>query len=144
MFLIDTCVLSELSKPQPEKAVVNWFEAHKHATMFISSMVVLELVRGIMRLPVGQKRAILEHWLVQTRKHYADCVLPVSTDVAEVAAQLMVKLEKQGQQILLPDALIAATALSHQLILVTRNSKDFLHTDVLLLNPWHSSTQVVS
>jgi hypothetical protein len=70
-----------------------------------------------MRLPVGQKRAILEHWLVQTRKHYADCVLPVSTDVAEVAAQL---------------------------ILVTRNSKDFLHTDVLLLNPWHSSTQVVS
>jgi predicted nucleic acid-binding protein len=144
MFLIDTCVLSELAKSQPEKAVLSWFEAHKDANMFISSIVVLELTRGIARLPVGQKRAALEDWLVRTKRNFADAVLPVSTDIADTTAQLMVKLEKQGRQILMPDALIAVTALEHDLILVTRNIKDFSHTDVLLLNPWQSSTQVVS
>ncbi len=135
-YLLDTCVLSEFKKKQPEQKVIDWLDAQVEETLFLSVVTIGEIQKGISRLPASKRKTELEIWLAELIYRYDERVLPLDTKVMRQWGQLTGALEKQGQALPLMDSLIAATSLTHNLILVTRNEPDFAATNVAILNPW--------
>ena len=132
-FLVDTCVLSELVKPQPSPRVSEWFKAAPPQTLFISVLTLGEIRKGIEKLPQSRRRARIVAWLnTELPAWFEDRVLSVDAGVADEWGRLMAR---RGS---LPaiDSLIAATAIQHRLAVVTRNESDFAAAGVDLLNPW--------
>lgn len=135
--LLDTNVVSELRKIGDGKAdprVMAWIDAEDAATLFISVITILELERGV--LGVGRRDAAqggrLRAWLDQhVRPAFAGRILPVDDAVATRCAHLHVP-DRRNEA----DALIAATALVHNLSVVTRNVRDFEGTGVVVIDPW--------
>lgn len=95
-----------------------------------------ELVYGAKRLPVGAKRRDLEAWITSLRQTYAARILPADDETAAIWGELTATVQAAGRLLTPQDGLIAATALRHGLHLMTRNTKDFATTGVLLINPW--------
>ncbi|MGH9801380.1 MAG: type II toxin-antitoxin system VapC family toxin [Blastocatellia bacterium] len=135
-YLLDTCVLSEFKKKQPEQKVIDWLDAQVEETLFLSVVTVGEIQKGISRLPASKRQAELEIWLDELIYRYDERVLLLDTGVMRQWGELTGALEKQGRTLPLLDSLIAATSLAHDLILVTRNEPDFAATNVIILNPW--------
>lgn len=135
-YLMDTCVLSEFKKKQPEQKVIDWLDAQIEETLFLSVVTIGEIQKGISRLPASNRKTELEIWLEELIYRYDERVLPLDTEVMQRWGQLTGVLETQGHTLPLLDSLIAATSLTHNLILVTRNEPDFVATNVALLNPW--------
>lgn len=136
-YLLDTSVISELRKVGDGKAdanVVAWIEAEDAARFFISAITVIELERGVLRV---QRRdaaqgARLRSWLDgQVRPEFAGRILTVDDAVATRCAHLHVP-DRRNEA----DALIAATALVHDMAVVTRNVRDFEGTGVVVVDPW--------
>jgi len=136
--LLDTNVISELLKPQPEPKVVNWIEATDEDLMFLSVLTTGEIRKGINLHPDSGRRAKLEGWLASdVRARFEDRILLVDDAVAERWGLLAAKAKIQKNYTLpVIDGLLAATAQHHNLILVTRNVDDVAPTGVQLFNPW--------
>lgn len=136
MFLLDTNVVSELRKRSPDANVLRWSRSHMASSLFISSITILELETGILRVerrdPIqgAALRTWLEHHVL---KAFAGRILAVDTAVAKRCAHLHIPDPRSEC-----DALIAATALVHGMTVVTRNTADFQPCNVALLNPWIS------
>ena len=133
-FLIDTCALSELVAPRPSHCVTDWFEAAPQEALFISTLTLGEIRKGVEKLADGRRRSRIAAWL-ETRlpAWFEDRVLAVDAAVADEWGRLMARI---GRPVGAIDGLIAATALRHRLIVVTRNVRDFDVTGVDLINPW--------
>jgi toxin FitB len=134
MYLLDTNVVSELRKLRPHGAVLAWLAGVADADVHLSALTLGEIQVGI-ELTHEQdaaKAAEIEAWLDQVADAYN--VLPMSGAVFRVWARLMHKKSNT----LYEDAMIAATAMTHQLTVVTRNVADFAQFDVALLNPFES------
>jgi predicted nucleic acid-binding protein len=139
VYLLDTNVISELRKSKSGRAdlnVLNWANGVSAAGMFISVITVLEIETGILQIerkdPAQGDQ--LRSWLnTQVLPTFTERILPVDTAVAQCCAKLHVPDPRSDR-----DALIAATALVHQLTVVTRNSNDFTTTGVEVLDPWIS------
>ena len=134
MFLIDTNVFSELRRvARTDPNVRAWADAIQLGDTFMSSITVLEVERGALRVarrdPVQGK--VLLAWLETLLSEYSGRILPVDVAVARQAAQLHVPDPRPEH-----DALIAATAIVHDMIVVTRNVQDFAGTGLVVLNPW--------
>jgi toxin FitB len=135
MYLLDTSVISELRRP--EKAdlnVVRWSRKNPTASFFLSAISILEIETGALRLARKDKvqAAVLRCWIDdQIIPDFEGRILPVDTIVAKRCARLHVPNPRAER-----DAMIAATAIVHGLIVVTRNLADFKNIDVSLLNPW--------
>ena len=138
-YLLDTCVLSELVKPSPNQAVINWMAAQQAPSLFISAITLSELQRGVAKLPASRRRSDLSKWLRQTEAGFEDRVLSFSQTTSPHWAQMVAKAEASGHTLSSLDSIIAAVALEHGLTIVTRNVKDFAHAPVVLLNPWLSA-----
>jgi predicted nucleic acid-binding protein len=136
-YLLDTCAVSELQKMNPHPRVVERIKGMKPNDVFLSVITLAELDRGILMLPEGRKRRELEHWSEAVQGEFANSVLDVDREVARLWAELSVRVHRSGGALSLGDGLIAATATRHGLHLVTRNTKDFVATGVLILNPWN-------
>lgn len=134
-YLHDTNVLSEVTKPSPQPAVLALLASGAPAN--ISVMSVQELQFGICRLPEGRRRLELQTSLNRLVVTFQQSILPVSRAVATRAGCLRCEALTKGQTVQLADALIAATALEHGLTLVTRNVSDFAHLGLQILDPWH-------
>jgi len=120
--LVDANVLSEPTKRSPDSRVIEWLVAHE-GSLVVDSIVLGELYSGILALPRGRKRSQLEQWfeqLVQTIEG-----LPWDAAISRRWAALVVELKQRGEPVPLLDGMIAATALVHGLIVVTRNTRDF-------------------
>ncbi len=132
-FLLDTVLLSELRKAKPSRKVVRWMQTQKSETLFISVVSVGEIERGIemARKSDAAFAAELELWIEALLRLYDDQVLPVSADAARLWGRLSAKLGHDGA-----DLLIAATALTHGLTVVTRNVKHFAPTGIAVINPF--------
>jgi predicted nucleic acid-binding protein len=134
-FLADTDVLSEDTKPQPSGKVNAWIEANE-PRIYTSALSIGELRRGIARLPTGARRVRMEHWLEGLLVRMHGRILAYNVRVAETWGDLVSDLERKGHPMPLADSQIAAIAKRHNLTLVTRNTEDFKHSGVRLLNPF--------
>jgi predicted nucleic acid-binding protein len=133
MFLLDTCVVSEGSKPSPSPVVDAWFSVQKEGDLFLSSVSAGEIRYGIDRLARGHKRNALEDWFEETViVGFAGRI--VAFDLA--AAVCWGDLRARFPEAKFVDGQLAATALVHGLTLVTRNVADFHFPNLSLLNPW--------
>lgn len=136
-FLLDTNVVSETTRPQPSAAVLNWLSAQNAESLFISVITLGELRRGALLLAAGKKRKALLRWIeTGIKAGFAGRILPVDARVMERWAHLETTTAKTGRRLPVMDRLLAATALAHDLTLVTRNVADFQASDVPLQDPW--------
>lgn len=134
--LLDTCVVSELTKPDCHDAVSVFVSNLDPSDVSISVITIGELFKGIELLPAGRKKEALRFWLVELEKEYAHNFLSVNRKTVYLWASLTAKAQKAGKIIPASDGLIAATALEHGLTVVTRNVKDFEHAGAMVHNPW--------
>lgn len=134
-YLVDANVLSEPTKPEPSLAVVRWLRDHE-GEFVIDPIILGELRFGILCLPKGRRRARLEQWFEFGVQHL-QCV-PWDASTGLQWAGLVAKLRTSGRAMPIKDSLIAATALTHDLVLVTRDRADFQHSGVRLLDPFKS------
>ncbi len=129
-FLVDADVLSEATKASPNTRVVAWLTEHER-DIAIDPIILGEVRFGILLLPKGRRRERLERWFDAQRIH---CV-PFDAAVGLTWSALMAKLRKSGRAMPIKDSLIAATALTHDLAVVTRNRNDFEKAGVRILIP---------
>jgi len=125
-FLLDTNVLSEFAKVQgPDRRVDEWLQAVPDETLYASVLTFAEIRRGIELLPLGRRRTHLESWRENLQVSFAGRLLPVTKSIADRWAVLSAQAQRRGIPLAIIDGLLAATALEHNLTVVTRNSKDF-------------------
>lgn len=135
-YLVDTNVLSELTKPSPLPEVEVFLQKAKDR-IFVSVFSIGEVRKGIAGLPMSNKRASLEDWLDnEILLWFADRLLPVTLEVAERWGELAAQLKAKGRPRPVVDSVLGATALTHGLILVTRNVRDYQDMGVTIFNPW--------
>ncbi len=132
-FLVDANVLSEAVKPIPEPKVLAWLSANE-TELAINPIVLGELQYGILLLPGGKKRDQLRKWLLSGVQYMA--MLDWDANTAMEWAHLLAELKTKGRAMPIKDSLIAASARQHLLSIATRNTKDFAHTRVPIINPF--------
>jgi predicted nucleic acid-binding protein len=133
-YLLDTNVVSELRKKEPDPHVVRWFEAVESADLYISVLVVGEIRKGIERLRRrgdNRQASTLDRWLGELKDEFGNRLVSVSTAIAERWGTL-----SAGQPLTVVDGLLAATAIEHGLTLVTREHDALTTTGAVLLDPW--------
>jgi len=130
--LVDTNVLSELSRPSPDPGVRRWAETVS-LPIQISVVTLEELHFGLSWKPNARVRRWMEQFLSESCE-----ILAITTDIARRAGELRGRLRAAGQQRTQADMLIAATAQAHQLWLVTRNARDFEGCGIPLLDPFEA------
>ncbi len=133
-YLLDTNILSELGKLQPDSKVIQFVTQQEQA--WLSIITVHELEYGLSLLPEGNRRSQLAETIQLLLNQYAAFVLPIQQEEAKQAALLRAAAKQQGRVLHLADALIAGTALAHGLPIATRNMKDFEGLGIELLNPF--------
>jgi hypothetical protein len=139
-WLLDTNILSELRRPKPERKVVTFVEGQMLESLFVSSVTLAEIRYGIERLDDAARRAELNEWLAhRVRPMFEQRVLPVSEDIMFKWRLLVEEGRKAGHTFSQPDLIIAATALSHDLIVVTRDTAEFERAGARTMNPWQQS-----
>ena len=133
-YLVDTNVLSELRRREPNPHVVEWFTQRPSTTLFLSVLTLGELRKGIQLIPDGERRLRLLDWLeAELPKFFAGRILAVDASVADRWGRLQADA---GRSVPAVDSLLAATALHHGLSLVTRNVRDFMYSGLEVVNPW--------
>ncbi len=137
-YLLDTCVLSELRKPQPDAGVVAWVSDIDESRLFVSVLSLGEIQKGIAKLSKGRRKNAFQHWLEHDLKaRFEGRILPLDLDTALEWGLLSAASEGAGHPAPVVDSLLAVTAISRNLTLVTRNDKDFVGYPVKILNPWN-------
>jgi predicted nucleic acid-binding protein len=135
-YLLDTCVLSELIKAEPNPAVLAWVNGRADTELFTAAMVLAELHRGVTKLPASRRKQDLTNWLERLQKAFDTRVLPFTLQTAEHWAAMCARAESVGKTIAAFDSIIAASAVENGLALVTRNVQDFVAVPVVIVNPW--------
>ena len=137
-WLLDTNVVSELTKSPPDDGVVSFLSGRDE--LWLSTVVLHELEFGVRCLPVGRRHSLLHEAITALSASFEDRVLPVEKNEAEWAARLRAAAHRSGRVLHLGDALIAGTARAHDLGLATRNVRDFEGTGMEIANPWTEDT----
>lgn len=134
-YLLDTCVISELTAKQPNQQVIDWIDRIDDEHLFLSVITIGEIQRGIMKLAASQRKRELERWLQSALLvRFQDRILSLNVDVMLKWGELTA----QGRTLPAVDSMIAALALHYDLYLVTRNVRDFEGTKIKLVNPWEA------
>ena len=136
-YLIDTNVISELARPKPDATVLAWFANTPDDALFLSALTLGEIRKGVEKLSGAedaQRREKLRLWLEHDlRDWFGRRILPIGPEVADHWGRL---LAQAGRPVPAIDSLLAATALHHDLRLVTRNTRDFDYAGLEVINPW--------
>ncbi len=133
-YLLDTNVISELKRSQPNPQVLNWFEMVNHEFLYLSVLTLSEIHKGVEKLPETQRKDKLRYWLDKELPNwFGKRLLPINIEIALVWGSLQAQTNRSLPAI---DSLLAATALHHDLCLVTRNTKDFIYPNLIVINPW--------
>ena len=137
-YLLDTCVISELVKPNPDLNVVNWLQATPTERLFLSVITIGEIRKGLIKLPDSKRKDLFTNWLNSLLEDYQTRIITIDLAVAENWGIIQGKSEIKGMTMPAIDSLIAAIAYTHNLILVTRNVADFESSGLPIENPWIS------
>ncbi len=136
-YLLDTCTISEMISVRPNGNVLKWFESQSEKTLYLSIITIGEIEKGIYQLPQSKKRLRLETWLFdELAPSFQNRLLGIDRKLMTAWAKMIAELKTKGMNRQSFDSVIEATALHHQLILVTRNVKNFKNSQVTILNPW--------
>jgi len=136
-FLLDTNVPSELIRVRPEPRVAEWLENQSDERLFLSVVTLGEIRKGFTLLPESKRRAYLEEWLQNDLLPWFEGrILPVTQPIANRWGILDGESQLRGAPLNTADGMIAATALEHNLTIVTRNAKDFAGLGARIFNPW--------
>jgi predicted nucleic acid-binding protein len=135
-FLLDTCVVSESTKLIPSDKVLRWLEVQNEQELFISAITLAELWKGVAILGKSKRRQKLEEFFEETVSTFVGRVIAVDQQVAIAWGNILNEMEKKGKPIPIIDGFLVATAIAHELTLVTRNVSDFERTGVPMVNPW--------
>ena len=136
-YLVDTNVFSELAKTKPDALVIAWLRDHE-SELYLSTITIGELRRGIESLPTGKQKTALQPWFTGLCRRMEGRILSFNTSTAHVWGQLVAAWSKKGTSVPSLDSQLAATAHRHNLTMVTRNVSDFQNTGVKLFNPFES------
>ena len=137
-FLIDTCVVSELSKSNPDKNVLQWFDNCPEDQIFLSSLTLGEIQYGISIFPESRKKNDLSIWFNKLIDAYKDSTLNITDNICLRWGNERAKLEQKGIQLGVVDGLISCTAIEYNYALVTRNMTGVDISNLKVLNPWKS------
>ncbi len=138
-FLLDTCVVSELVREEPDERVVQWLEDQDEQSLHLSVITFGELEKGVAHLPASRKREKLKAWVEQDLwARFSDRTVPFDLPVAVRWGQLLAESEGYGRPLPVVDSMLAATALVHDLTLVSRNVADFDAGRVRVFSPWRA------
>lgn len=136
-WLLDTCVLSELARPQPDAQVVAWLQTVAVEDLALSVITTGEILFGVAHLPKGRRQDRLARFYHERFRTFSERVLPITEPIAAGWAALRAQRQNMGRPLPVADGLIAATARHHGLTLATRNIDDFTQLELSLWNPWH-------
>jgi len=137
IYLLDTCVISELIKVNSCSNVVNWIDSKDEEGLFLSVITIGEIEKGITKLEDSKRKTRIEKWLMEKLlMRFKDRIIPLDINILLKWGQMTADLEKKGKKMSSIDSLIAATALEKDLTLVTRNVRDFENSGVEIINPW--------
>jgi toxin FitB len=136
-FLLDTCLISELVKRDPNAAVLKWLDDRDEQTLFLSVLTPGELQKGISKLSSGVRKDDLQAWIEHDLiERFAGRILDLDLETALLWGKLQGEAELNGEKLPVMDSLIAATATAHGLVVVTRNVKDMERCQTRVFNPW--------
>lgn len=136
MILLDTNVVSEATKPEPDPAVRSWLDEQTAETLFLSSVTIAELMFGIGSLPKGKRRDRLTAALDGMLDLFAGRILPFDTGAARRYADLAVKARAAGKGFPTPDGYIAAIAAAHDFAVASRDASAFAADGLTVIDPW--------
>ncbi|MGA8637415.1 MAG: type II toxin-antitoxin system VapC family toxin [Candidatus Sulfotelmatobacter sp.] len=138
-FLLDTNCISELIRSNPEPRVMDWMRAADESLLYLSVLTLGEIRKGAAILPQSKRRTRLESWLqFDLQVRFSGRILAIDNAVADRWGWLTAEAKRKGKPLAAIDGLLAATALQHGLTVVSRNSADFPHAQVPVLNPWEA------
>ena len=135
-YLLDTNIISNVVKPRPSESLLAWMADQRDEDLFIASLTLAEIRRGILEKPAGSKRAVLDAWFSGAegpQSLFAGRILPFDDRAALVWARLMVETKAAGRPRSALDMIIAAVAVAHDCMIVTDNEKDF--AGLQMVNP---------
>jgi predicted nucleic acid-binding protein len=136
-FLLDTNVISELAIAKPHPRVARWIEDTEETLLYLSVLTIGEIRKGVTSLPQSARRIRLEAWLDHDLMlRFSHRILPIDTMVADRWGRVAGSIAARKSPLPVIDGLLAATALHHNLILVTRNTRDITATGAATFNPW--------
>ncbi len=136
-YLLDTCVISEAIKSQPDKNVISWIQSQNEDSLYLSVLTFGEIEKGIEKLPDGMRKRNLQLWVEDDLKtRFKGRIISIDLDVAVKWGAVQGNAELTGKAMPAIDGLIAVSGLAHHCIVVTRNIKDMQQSSAELLNPW--------
>lgn len=137
-YLLDTCLLSELYRVNPDPGVIAWISSIEEERLFVSVLSLGEIQKGIAKLDDGKRRRGIQTWLDQDlRRRFAGRTLTVEMEIALEWGRVCGESENRGMPLPIIDSLLATTAICENLTLVTRNEKDFTRYAIKTVNPWN-------
>ena len=136
-YLLDTNVICELVKPNPTASVISWVNSVQTTSLYLSVITLGEIRKGVAGIQEKKRREQIIQWLeYELPDYFGNRILAIDRQVADQWGQLQSSMK--GRLLPAIDTLIAATALTNQLRLVTRNVKDFIHVPLTIINPWET------
>ena len=137
MIVLDTNVLSETLRPAPSAAVLEWLSGQDPESVFLTTITQAELLYGIELLPAGKRKMHLHRAVEELlAEDFAGRILPFDESAARLFGPIAAHRAKLGRPISQPDAMIAAIARSRRSAVATRNTADFAHCGIRLIDPW--------
>ena len=137
-YLIDTNVISESKRKTPDQNVISWLAGIDDNEAYISVVTIGEIKKGAEKRESAKERSDLFRFLDRMRTRFAGRILPLTEETFIVWGKLIADFEKRGKPRPALDSLLEATALEHDLVLVTRNVRNFKDSQVTILNPWEN------
>lgn len=136
-YLLDTCVISELIKDNPEKKVVKWINKTNEESLFLSVISIGELQKGVSKLGTSKRKEKLNSWIEnELLERFSRRIIGINVKIARKWGEVFALGEKNGKKIPVIDALLGASALFYNLTVATRNIRDIEKTGVSIFNPW--------
>ena len=140
MIVLDTNVVSEAMKPEPDAAVRTWLNDQAAETLYLSSVTLAELLFGIRSLPAGKRKKLLDRAMTELLELFGGRILPFDTDAARRYADLAVTAKNGGRGFPRPDGYIAAIAASRGFIVASRDTSPYEAAGVTVINPWKEAS----
>ncbi len=142
MILLDTNVVSEPMRPEPDRNVLGWLDAQAAESLYLSTVSLAELLLGIESLPAGKRRkaiaAALDNRIIAL---FGERIVPFDNRAAETYPRIVIRARRHGHPITVADAQIAAIAASRQFSVATRDVAPFEAAGIPIINPWTATPE---